>query len=462
MVTRVSIARTVSCEQGGALVAVLAIVLVLTVLLGVAAAMHVARYRFVRRDVHRVQARYLAEAGVYTAMDSLQRDPRWRVLDAPLSLPGCDRCEVTVAGYGAFLLVRSVAVRAGSRYTARAIIGETPPPAFRSAIYLWDSQSSLNVAGTTYIRGDIVVGERGLVESTFKGRRFEGRVEGSVTESAETRPAFLDLHQFEEATSTFERWLRAPDVSATPEPRSYLPAHHLPSDNRIWHVSGDLMLDATDQSHFTMPITVAATGRLVVEGPLHLSPGTVLAAGEELVIHGEVTGREGLYYGRRGVDIGPGVRLAGQVFSPAAIRVHGDAYMHEPSVLFVSGAAASQGGGIVLEDSVVVDGTVVHAPVEPLPVDHRGRVTVQAGARVRGAIYNALETELHGVLAGSLVGYQLFFYETPTNYVNWLRDATVDAEARPVTFALPVGFSDAPRFVVIAWEGHIEDVDAAA
>ena len=71
-------ARMVREESGSGLLATLVMITVVSVLIGAVVALHLAQYRFIRRDAHRLQARYAAEAGVYLAVDSLQRNPFWR------------------------------------------------------------------------------------------------------------------------------------------------------------------------------------------------------------------------------------------------------------------------------------------------------------------------------------------------------------------------------------------------
>lgn len=456
-----SIVAPLRAEEATALPAVLAVVTVLTVLAGTVLAVFAAQYRFIRRDVHRLQARYLAEAAVYVALDSLQRNPLWRTDRVVVALPGEATAEVAVAAFGGYVLVRAVAQRRRSRFTLRAFVGEVPPVAFRNALYVWDTASSLNVAGTTVVRGDVVVGGRGVETSAYKGRSFRGVVDGAVFATPDLAPPFFDVRPYDDALAWLEARL-VPGVPPDPEAVShgeapYVAARHLPADNPVLWFDGDARVTAADQPRFERPVTVAAAGRLVVEGPLRFEPGTVFAAAGDLVVEGAVAGRGGLFYGRTGVEVGPGVDCAAQVFSRSRVRVYGDAYLRYPSLLYVAGDAAEQGGAVELADSAVVDGLVLHPPLDPRPAAVRGRVVLQRGTRVRGAVFNALETEVHGIVDGTLLTHRLYFYDAPTSYVNWLLDAAVAVGERPASFAVPLGFSEAPRLAVLAWESHVEE-----
>ena len=149
-------------ESGSGLLATLVMITMVAVLIGAVVALHLAQYRFIRRDAHRLQARYAAEAGVYIAIDSLQRNPFWRPTQAVMNLPEEQASRVTVEPFGGFLFIRSEALYRRSRSTVRAFVGEVPPADFHNAVYLWDTESSMHVAGTTRITGDIVVTRRSL------------------------------------------------------------------------------------------------------------------------------------------------------------------------------------------------------------------------------------------------------------------------------------------------------------
>ena len=453
-------------EEGSALITVLALIAILTVLVGTLWMVHVAQYRFLRRDTHRAQARYAAEAGLYLALDSLERNPYWQPADSLIMLPGGQpgesrRVSLTVEPFGAQLYVRSVAQQRRSRATARALIGEVPPADFLNAVVLWDTESRMHVAGHTVITGDVVVGERGLRESTFQRRRFTGRVDGTVHEVRDLDAPFADFGFFTGAVDRAEDMLGnglSDPVPTEPFDGRGL-ARHLPSDNPVWREQGSLQLTSADSTRLARPITVVATQDLTVEGPLALHPGTRLIAGGTLTLRHGAVGQEVFAYGRRGVVLEDTVQCAGQFFSQERVRVQDDATLSHPSVLYVAGAADVVGGGIEILDRSVVDGTVVHPPLGSPPTRPRGRILIEPQARVRGAVYNAHETEMHGTVIGSLLTHQLYFYESPTHYVNWLLDAAVEVPGRPETYLLPLRFSHVPVLGIIALETVVDDVD---
>jgi len=457
----VALCHIVREERGSGLLATLVMITVVAVLAGAVVSLHLVQYRFIRRDAHRLQARYAAEAGVYIAMDSLQRNPFWHPVDAVVNLPEQQTSRVTIETFGGYLFIRSVSQYRRSQSTVRALVGEVPPADFYNALYVWDTESTIHVAGTTRITGDILVGQRGLRESTFKRRRFTGRVDGTIHMIPNLKAPFFDGSFLQETIEDLERYLsRAP---ATPSSAVQgLPlAERLPSENPVHVVAGSLRLTEADSLLLRDPVTIVARGNLTLKGPLRFQPGTLFIAGQALSIEDDVAGREGLFYGRHSVETSGSVLLSGQFFSREYIRIARDAYLEYPSVLYVAGEAAERGGGIVVEDGAVVNGSLVHPPLDPEPAVPQGRIIVEPAARVRGAVFNAHQTEFHGTLYGALLTHQLYFYESPTSYINWLKDAEIDVYERPIKYLLPLRFAPVPRLAVLRWEAHVEEPAAA-
>ena len=444
-------------QEGSGFLMVLVLITVMSILIAAVLALYVAQHRFIRRDAHRLQARYAAEAGVYIAMDSLQQNPSWRAVEAVVDLPEGQTSHVTVEAFGGYVLIRSAAQYRRSRCTARALIGEVPPPSFENALQQWDGESGLHLAGTTAITGNIVVGRRGVKTKTFKRQRFTGRIRGAVFNVPDLQPPYFDSRFLQTAIEEAERYLRGASDPLLSDPKALPLARRLPSENRVYVASGDLRLTPADSLLLQEPMTVMAQGDLIVEGPIPLQPGTMLLAGKTLQIGKRVTGRDGLFFGREGLAITDTTRLSGQFFSRAYIRAAAAAYLAYPSVLYVTGERVVPDGSIVVEDGAVIDGTLIYPPMDPRPEVRRGRVRIQPAAQVRGAIFNAHETEFHGTLYGALLTRHFYFYESPTSYVNWLKDAVVNVEERPANYLLPLGFSPAPRLAVLRWDVFLEE-----
>lgn len=447
-------------EQASALVTTLIILTVLSTLLGTVLMVFIAQYRFIRRDTHRTQAQYVAEAGVYEAVARLQHDPLWRSADTLLALPFGRSAIVNVEAFGGYILVRSKAQQGHSQATVRALIGEEPPARADNAIVLWDTESSLNVAGKARVKGDIIVGERGVTESAFKSEPFTGEVEGTVYPIPELEAPFFAASVLEETLLQASAYLTHPPVTGARE-RPYarrILADVLPSTNPVHFTTGNRVLTPGDSVLLREPVTVISTGNLSLSGPLAFEPTSLFVAGDTLFVEAGVSGIEGVFVGEKAVVIRDTAPLSGHFFSRRRLDVHGHTYLDYPSVLYVAGDAANEGGGIRIRDQAIVNGTVVHPPLAESPHQHAGRIRIDEDATVRGLVFNGHETEVHGRILGSVLTHQFYFFVSPTNYINWLRDATIDRTARPLAMLVPLQFQAAPRLRVLRWEAYTEPI----
>lgn len=442
-------------EEGKSLLLTLVLIAVLTILVSSIWALYLTQYRFLRRDAHRLQARYGAEAGVYWAIDSLQKNPMWTTPGYDLSLPGDQRSRLTIEPFGGYIFIRSESHYRRSRSVVRVLVGEAPPVAFDHAVTMWDGTSSLQVAGDTHIRGDVVVGRRGLEQSTYRRRRFTGDVDGTVHAVDDMEPPFFDEAFLQRSVTMLDSLIdAAAALDGGEEDRHERVPYWMPTANPTYVVTDDLVLTEADSALFSGPVTVVAQGNLILRGTLDVKRGSILLGGNGLFLEGGVRGRGGLFYGRTGVRIEGAVRCGGQFLSRRFVHVGASAYLVYPSMLYVTGEAIAEGRTIWLEAGAAVNGTVVHPPVSPEPDIPRGRVVIEDGALVRGGLYNAHETEFHGTLLGSLLTYQFYFYESPTSYVNWMKDSRVDVSERPIQYLVPLQFREAPELVAFHWDVH--------
>lgn len=442
---------------GSALATALVLVSVALVLTGVALAAFLVQYKMMRQDAHHAQAQYIAEAGLFSVIDGLQENPGWRPVDSLLALPDETESRVDVTPFGGYLRVRARATFGRSQYTSRALVGQVPTPWFSHALVVWDrAQAGMHLNGQTTLTGDLaIVAPEGRALDTLNaiidGEGFSGTVAGSVG-----RYDSLDVDFRPDVFTETLAWCDQL-LAGTP------PEH--PPEQPVYTYPGHARFTAADAELFSVPVTLVAAGRLAVEGPLALQPGTVLIAGDTLHIDGPVTCRHGLFYGRAGVVVTGTARCGGQWLSRGHIGVQDAAYLTYPSMLYLTGEGAAVGGRIALTGQAHVDGMVVHLQTEPDAAQarrfRRGRVVIDPQARLRGAVYNGQETELHGRLHGTLLTNRTYFYyqsaRTPgTHKENWLRHATLTRPGLPADFTAPLWFGTHPKLRIVAWDGHPE------
>lgn len=433
----------------------LVLVLIVAVSAGVGAVLlvHQAQHRLIHTEIQETQVRYAAEAGIHWAMARLQQTPDWRPIRHPQTLPAGFTAEITVEPFGGFLLILSTVLHRRQEVTIRALVGAVAPEAFDHALWAWDAQGGVQATGSTFITGPVRIGPRGLQGKPLKGRRFTGHLTTQVRTSATVRPPAFNPEAFDDLLDACAAQVREVGSERVQEPAAPSTAPHLPSQNTRYLIPGTAYLSEQDSVLFHAPITVVATGNLYLEGTLHFQPGSQFIAGDTLVVRGTVTGTQGLFYGKNLLVVGGQVQASGQYASERRIRISEEARLAYPSLVYVAGVTTeAPTDGIEVQDQAQVDGVLIHPPRTKPPRPPHASVYVGKQAVVRGAIFNGWATELAGTLHGSLLTHQVVFYDAPTWYINWLRDARVDVTARPPDFAVPLGFSQRPHLEVLTWK----------
>ena len=277
--------RLASDDEGGALVLVLTLVVVAVTLVGIVLAAQVAQFRFVRRDVHRLQARYEAEAGVYAAIDSLQINPLWRARDATFQLPRGLAPVVSAEAFGGFIYVRAIGRSRRVTSTLRALVAAHPEGAHAQALVVWDLNSDVTLAGTTTVTGDVVVGDRGVRTSSFKGHRFTGSVTGTVLPAPELPPPYFSDSLFQETISWAESLLSQVHAAEATASREPLP---LPSTGSTQFFPADVVITSADSTLLAGTDVVVSGGSIFIQGPLEYAPASTFIAAVRLELRGEV------------------------------------------------------------------------------------------------------------------------------------------------------------------------------
>jgi hypothetical protein len=410
-------------DEGSALALVLTVLTILTVLFGTVLLVHVAQSRFVRRDVYRLQARYAAEGCLARALAAWAQAPG----ESEETEADCRRSSRL---FGGFVRVELEARAGPARHQIDALVGFVLPESLQGAILLADPHGQLHLAGRTIVRGAIRAGPLGVQTSVLDGRVFSGEVDGPIyREAVPTLPAF-DARGVIAQRNRFQTWIAG---EASSEGAS----------DGLMIVRGEtLQYGTADSTVFRHPVVILARDDLRLTGSLRLKSGSILVAGGDLEISGEVSGEGVLAYAGRTIEIAGRADLSAQLVAEARIRVADHARLTYPSLLLVVGETGEEGSSaeIRLTDDAVMDGTVLTPEIDGEAI---GRVIVEAGATVRGLVYGAGQTEIAGAVLGTVATRQFHFYASPTHYVNWLRDARIDRLARPAPFHLPFGFEGA-------------------
>ncbi|MCG8373311.1 MAG: pilus assembly PilX N-terminal domain-containing protein [Balneolales bacterium] len=443
------IPSVIKSEEGSALATVLILIVIISLFIGIIFSGVVLQARFVQRDIDTQKAFYAAEKGIYLYLDETNYQQGSPVTNRFVLADGSE-IQVEEQPFGGFLDITSTAVLAGQSRSIRVLMGDHPDTLFNHAVVMGDSLADLTLTGTTVIEGDIAIKNRNVNEENYKGVSFSGSFTGTQVPYPPNR-AFPVLHteayELQEqyyselpSNETIRRFLTEYDGRGVPA-RDTLYFN----ERTEWSTMGEL--------YYPNELLIVVNGNFVIDGAYTFRPFTKIIVTDTLSVLGEVKGDHLLLYAGKLLEIGGEAAFSTQAMSPGSISVSGNAYLEYPSMVYSSKAGHTGGDAysIQVSENSVIDGNLVFPNATNLANRELLRVIVKDNATVRGAIYNAGITELEGVLYGTVFTHQFYFYDSPTTYINWLKDVQVNVENRPSDFVVPIGISDSTRFKLLDW-----------
>jgi len=439
-------------EKGSALASVLIVITIISTLVGFIMMGTIMQGRYIQNDINAQQARYSAEAAAFRY---LAGNPVITGDSVAIVLPDSSSATVIAEPFGGYLKVISKATSGRQSKTICMLVGEKPPDKFRNAVVLGDIRSGLHLTGDTNITGDAETGPFGLKYSLFKGRHFEGTFDGNtITSDSSTVPEF-NSWLFEQQLDKFTQMLKTPsDEMTVLRPGRYRAADLVEkSSPSIIYSKGDLEFFALNQIQWSVPITIIAQGSVTLSGNIRYASFTRIIAGKQIVLEGEVEGEHALFYAAEELHIRGNVTGSGQFLAGEKINVTDDVYLRYPSVLFLKGHIEEnvRNGHLEITGKSILDGVALIPAPKQIISDDKLLLTIGKDARVRGAVYNAGRTELHGKVSGSVLTFQFYFYHSPTVFINWIKDASINVRERPDQFTVPVGFSEETTYKILDW-----------
>jgi cytoskeletal protein CcmA (bactofilin family) len=448
--------RDFHSEKGYALAVVLIVLVLLSSIVGFLMMGIVTQNRLIQKDINTMKARYYAEAGIYQFLS----DPDlWRDIgrtDFEFTTVDSQKVQVNRTWYGGYWLITSVAEAGGRKKKIQVMAGQRGGEIFDRAIVLGDIRTPMTLTGSSVVHGHVHTGPEGMQYRPFRGERFSGSFTGDlIVADSSSMPIFttglpdreIERNKLLIAVPPADSYIL--DKSST-NIASFSPLR----DHSIFFREGDLELNASHTVSLPDSIIWIATGNLTIAGELDSGNFARFAAGDTLTIHASLKGEHNLFYGGRGVRIDGETNVSGQVFSEGEIIISGNSHLKYPSLLYINPGldGSVKTGAITLQDNATIEGVVMLPDTEEgIVTDEQTLISIGEQATLRGAVYNTSRTELNGKVSGTVMTNQFYFYISPTMYVNWLKDAHIDAPSRPSPFAVPIGFSGDKQFEILYW-----------
>jgi len=445
--------------QGSALVLALVMVTIVTGMIGIIMMAVQLQWRFIREEQNRIQALYLAEAGVYKTLWYLSgnggKDIGWRPENELVELFDDETASITVKEWGGYLRITSTAQARHVAKSLRALAGEMPSSAFQQAIVIGGVDYPLVVTGRNRIIGNVTVGPEGVKKGRIKGRDFDGEnlVDGKIDRQNKPQRPYFNSALFH---NVLQKYLLVLADSAKHLLQSNNVVLSQIQDERI-HVEGDLHINLNDSTQKVRgPKRISSSKNVLINGATQILDNVELVAGGKIIVTDHAVLRNCVLFARTGIEVSGESQINGQLLSTGDIILKERSVLHYPSVVYCRSTFADNAwrGRILLQDQTVVRGTLIldSGQWKRSKENNETIVQITPNAKVVGAVYSMHNTEHRGQVIGSIITGQVFLYESPTIYLNWLQDAITDRAQLPEGFLLPIGFSAQPQLDVLHWE----------
>ncbi|RNC79883.1 MAG: hypothetical protein ED557_12145 [Balneola sp.] len=438
-------------EQGSALATVLVISVIIMLFIGAIFSGIILQGRFIQRGVDNTKAWYAAEEGVFRYLNLEAETPTY-TSKALVSLSSGNTASITAIPFGGFWDIQSQVFISNQTKKVRMLIGDESIGLTDAAIALGDSTSSLTVTGTTNVFGKVYSTNQTIREEDFKGVPFRGVMDAPTSSLKEEggMPEF-NTGLFELQEEYFESLFTNTRLRGFDSSFTGINPQVITQDTLF--LEGDIVWESNQEISLKRELMVIVKGNLTINGPYTFAPYSKFIVEDTLLVGGVTKGTHLLFYAGTSLQIGGSTRSAAQVLSKGEVTIRDQAYLLYPSMVYSSKEFSNAGKAEVIDirDQSVVDGMLLY-PYQPNPFN-REQLQVRIGqqATVRGGLYTRGQTELLGTVYGSVFTDQFYFYESPTSYINWLKDVTIDVTERPDDFVLPIGFSDTTRYSILDW-----------
>jgi hypothetical protein len=400
--------------------------------------------RMVRRDLHNLQARYTAEAGLYSAISEMATATTSDLkFEHTYDFEQAGRAQVTVTPWGGYWRARSKGILFNASVVIDGLAGAAATTLMDYALVLTRHDYPLVVSGDTRITGPVWLGPAGVRSGVVDGRRYSGirTVDGEIITNRPLPVSPFDPAFLQQQLTSLQAMAKHPGHPV------------VDLQNRISLDSMRISLEGA----FTLPREIGTardchlvcSGALTINNQISLGPWSVLVSSDKIYIDQARLDRVLCC----APEIIIGSRCTGniQLLSAGTIRIESGARLEWPSVAYASNDTLS--GGIKMAENSHLTGCLILQSGMNRPEPNR--IVIASEAHVRGLVFANTEIELKGNITGCVITNGFYFYHEPTTYINWLLDAVIDRPAFPANPAWPVGFGGA-SYKMATWQANYE------
>lgn len=445
------------CGKGGyALASVLFLVTVFSVLCTIILRVELGKHQTILKDIDVLKSQFSSENGVVLALTSLRSQP---YSDSTFSITFGDGSNVNVEVYpwGLFTGVRSQGVSHKSEAARSALLASSLTDSESMAFVLANLQHGLVFTGSAKINGDVAVGPMGISTGSLKnypatrliavrGKKTTLRTPQSIIDTTD-----LYRHIFLMRT-LIDRLRRSSKGQYNPnnvmECAGSLNLRQVSDSIDYVFCNGSLTLMDTIMRRGP-PLYIVALGAVSFRQNVFMSGPVSICSNDSIVVPPSVSITSSILTSEKSILLQSSV--SAQLFSPI-INISPSAIASYPSAL-VSVSFVDTGGitqGIQLDEGSRVEGTVIMHRASSASMD-KAVITLAPGATVLGGIYTDAYLTLDGTVDGYVRAFDLYFYDSPTTYLGWMRQGIIDRTLLPNGYLKPNGISGNDTLRVLSW-----------
>jgi len=448
-------------DNGYALPSILFLITILSVVILSILALQYFQRQNIQTATAKVKADYAAQSGISKIFAELKSKSDLPLIGQTIGrsydLSDGEKVSVTIEWWGSYLYVRSIGSFRRINETRFALAGQTPTERFKNALVFPNKSHQLVLTGLTHIKGDVLVGPAGASIGTLSNYPTPRimPIDGNVK-----RDPKIDIQDFD-LTKQYD-YYNALLGGTIPQGAEQGSKQHFQSESQL-HVSSGMIKPETKYIFVKgnavidsalirreVPLNIIIDGEVTFGADVHIDGLVCIVSSQSMRIQHTAHIDGSILYSRKEITVEPAAILTAQIFAPA-IQIEGGAKMLYPSALisYVKKENNEPRKGIQIKNGAQVEGTIIVSAEDN--TQNISLMTIESSAKISGFIISNTQITLDGSVDGCVQTKDFYFYQSPTTYLGWLRNARIDREALPKSALMTVGTDSLSQLQVLDW-----------
>lgn len=346
---------------------------------------------------------------------------------------------------GLFLLITADTKKNRDSSKVSFLFNREVTPEFENALILSKPNINPIVSGVTRIVGDILMYNKQITKGSIYGlKTADNNFHNGVIKSSKDISAkyFRDTLIKFIFRNEYSSGLNLLDNSVTLSPAQI-------DTMKNTYINGDLTISGTSGLKINYSdLRIFCKGKVLIRSGTTLSRELGIKCDSSCVIEDNTKLENLLIISGGSVSVGKNSELkTAQIFSREGISCDG-AVFNFPSVLCTyceTGHKENWQNKLELK-STILNGTAMLICDVAGVSGNLSKINIDEKSKIQGALYSENYSEIHGAVLGSVYTWCLWYYKSPTEYINWLVDLSLNRNELDSSFTLPFGFNGSKKY----------------